>query len=357
VTTTLMRPTETKASAVAGPSGMPSRRVRARRRRAVIVAALVAAVVALFLLSMMLGSSLLSPVQVALGLVGLADGSDNFIVQELRLPRSISALLIGLALGAAGTLFQRVLRNPLASPDFLGVAAGASTATVAALVLGSASGLMLPVSALGGAIVTATVIFLLAWRRGVSGFRFVLVGIGVAAFAQSITSYLIARAEFSDARAALTWLVGSVGYASEASIVLLVAAVVALAVLTPTLTRRLSALELGDDLARGLGARVQADRVLILGAGVLLVAVATAAAGPIAFVALLAGPVSFALLGRAGPSIPVAAAVGAILMQVADLAAQYALPWPVSTGIITGFAGAPYIAWLLISSNRRGVGA
>jgi iron complex transport system permease protein len=131
---------------------------------------------------------------------------------------------------------------------------------------------------------------------------------------------------------------------------------VALAILTPTLTRRLSALELGDDLARGLGARVQADRLLILGSGVVLVAVATAAAGPIAFVALLAGPISIALLRRAGPSIPAAALVGALILQVADLAAQYALPWPVSTGIITGFVGAPYIVWLLVSANRRGVG-
>lgn len=340
----------------APPSSLEQRRSR-RVRTVAVVSALAAAVLCLFVLATMLGSSLLNPVEVLAGLFGFGEGSANFVVRELRLPRAIAALLVGLALGASGTIFQRVLANPLASPDFLGVASGAGTATVAAIVFFGASGLVLPAAAIGGAVVSAALIWVLAWRRGISGYRFILVGIGVAAFAQSITHYLVARAEFSDARTAMTWLIGSVGMASVQSIVVLAVAAALLVPAGAVIARRLRALELGDETARGLGAAVQRDRMLVLGCAVVLIALATSAAGPLAFVALLAGPLAGILLGAAGPSIAAAALTGAVITQLADLVAQHALPWPLSTGIVTGFVGAPYIAWLIVSANRKGVGA
>jgi iron complex transport system permease protein len=342
------------AAALAVASPARRQRVAARRRTGIVVASLAAVVLALFLVSMATGSLLLAPAEVLAGLTGSGDRSTIFVVRELRLPRAVAAVLVGLALGASGALFQRVLGNPLASPDFLGVGAGAGTAAVAALVLGGASGLVLPVAALCGATSTALAIYLLAWRRGITGYRFILVGIGVSAFATSVTSYLVARAEFRDARAALTWLVGSVGYASVPSLVVLGTVVVLLVPAGTAAVRVLRGLELGEDTARALGVRVQAGRLLVIGTAVVLIAAATATAGPIAFVALLAGPIAGALLGGARASLAGAALTGAVILQVADLAARYALPWPVSTGIVTGLAGAPYIGWLLIGAGRTG---
>ncbi|MDN3240523.1 FecCD family ABC transporter permease [Glycomyces tritici] len=328
-------------------------RVSARRRIRLVVAGLALAAIGLFWLAIAIGADLLPPGEVLMGLAGTGEPSTVFIVRELRLPRAGAALLIGLALGGAGTLFQRVLGNPLASPDFLGVAAGAGTATVAAIVFGASSALLLPTAALAGGALTAALIYLFAWRRGVSAYRFILVGVGVATFAQSITSYLVARAEMRDAREALTWLIGSVGMASPAALILLA---VTMALFVPAgvyASRVLRALELGDATARVLGSRTQRDRVAVLGIGVVLVAVATAAAGPIAFIAMLAGPLARLLLRRAGQSIAASALMGAVLLQTADLLAQHALPWPVSTGVVTGVFGAPYIAWVLISAARR----
>ncbi len=335
-------------------SGLHRRSVR--RRVAGVVVILGGTVVALFILSMMLGSSLLSPGEVVEGLLGRGSKSSNFVVRELRLPRSTAAVVIGLALGASGTMFQRVLGNQLASPDFLGIASGAGTAAAAVLILGTATATSITVGATVGAALSAVAVYAFAWRGGITGYRFILVGIGVSAFATSVTSYLIARADFASARAATHWLIGSVGMASRTGIVTLAAVCIVMAALGPFIVRRLSALELGQDAARGLGSRVELDRLVVIACAVVLVGVATAVAGPIAFVALLAGPLAGFLLGSTGASVTAAALMGAIITQVADLVAQYALSWPISTGIVTGFVGAPYIVWLLIRANREGMG-
>ncbi|MFI8633430.1 FecCD family ABC transporter permease [Microbacterium sp. NPDC077663] len=332
--------------------------VRAERRALthrilMVILALAVAVLLLFCASLMFGSVTLSPAAAISGLTGSGDTATVFVVRELRLPRATAAVLVGLALGAAGTLFQRVLGNPLASPDFLGVAAGAGTATAAALVFGGVAGLALPVYALVGGGVTAILIYAVAWRRGVSEYRFILVGIGIGTFATSVTSYLVARAEFSDARAAMTWLTGSVGMATPETTALVSAALLALVPTGFAVSRMLRRLELGDDTARMLGARVERDRLVVLAVGVILVSVATAAVGPIMFVAMLAGPLAQILIGASGRSILAAALVGAVVLQIADLLAQHALPWPISTGVVTGAFGAPYIAWMLISAARR----
>ncbi|MET0734168.1 MAG: iron chelate uptake ABC transporter family permease subunit [Microbacterium sp.] len=329
-----------------------SQRATASRRRALVIGCLVLGIVVLFATATMVGSVMLTPADVIGGILGTAEPSTVFVVRELRLPRALAAVLIGLALGASGTLFQRVLGNPLASPDFLGVAEGAGTATVAALVFGAA-GVALPVCALLGGALTAAVIGFVAWNRGLTAYRFILVGIGVSAFATSVTSYLLARAEFRDARAAITWLVGSVGMASPESLTLLAVVLVLFIPAGLFAARALNTLELGDDSARTLGARVQGERLAVIAIAVVLVSVATAAAGPIAFVAMLAGPLVAIPLGSAGRSILAAALMGVVIIQIADLLAQHALPWPVSTGVVTGVFGAPYIAWVLISSARK----
>lgn len=331
---------------------------RGRRLRARLVPAALLAVAALLaLLTLCFGSVRLSLDQVVASLLGTGDnGAVDFIVRELTGPQVKAALCVGLALGAAGTIFQQLLRNPLASPDFVGISAGASVAAVAGIAVPAFAGASLPVLAFAGALVTAAAMYVLAWRDGITGYRFVLIGIGTAAFCTGVTGYLLTRTSLTEARAALHWLTGSIGQAGDAENDVLLVALLVLVPLLPLLQRMLRAIELGDDTARGLGVRIEPTRLVLIGAGVLLTALATAVAGPITFVALVAGPVADRLLGSARGGIVAAGAVGAILCLVADYVAQYLLPVEVPTGVVTGAVGAPYLLWLIATTNRRGMG-
>lgn len=335
------------------------RRVRRqRRRRALVVpAALGVVVVLLGLLALCFGSVRLSLDQVLGSLLGTRDSAAvDFIVRDLLFPQAQAAIGVGVALGAAGTIFQQLLRNPLASPDFVGISAGASVFAVAGIAVPALAGLSLPVLALAGALVFAVAMYLLAWRDGISGYRFILIGIGMSAFATGITGYLLTRTTLTEAREALHWLTGSIGQAGDAENDVLLWCLLALAPLVPVLQRMLRTVELGDDTARGLGARFEPTRLALIGVAVLLTALATAVAGPIAFVALVAGPVADRLLGPARGSIVAAGAVGAVLCLVADYVAVTVLPVEMPTGVVTGAVGAPYLLWLIATTNRRGLG-
>lgn len=340
----------------------PPRAVRSVRaggsRRSIVVVALLAVVAfGLVVLTLMVGSAGLTSVDVVGSLLGLADDrAVDFIVRELRLPTATTGLGVGVALGVAGTLFQRVLVNPLASPDFVGVSAGAGLFAVSAIVVFPGSALGTSVAALTGALTAAGLIYLLAWRGGISGYRFILVGIGISQLMVSLTAYVLARAELFDAREAMSWLVGSLGRAQAGELRLLLVTVVVMIPLVVVLGRPLAILELGDDAARALGVRVEATRLGLLAVAVVLVAAATAVAGPLAFVALLAGPIASRLLGGRGAVLPAAALVGVIIVLAADLVARHLLPSPLPTGVVTGAIGAPYLVWLLARVNAGGRG-
>jgi iron complex transport system permease protein len=332
-----------------------------RRRRAtrslVVTGALASAVAALSVLTMMVGSVWLGAGEVVASVLHLTDNPGvDFIVRGLRLPVAASALAVGLALGASGTIFQQVLRNPLASPDFVGISAGAGLAAVAGIVVLQVGGLVVSALALAGALLAAMLMYLLAWRDGVTGYRFILIGIGVAAFFDGLIGYVLSRAQLFEARQAMRWLTGSVGQASSGELWLLLGALVVLLPVAALLRRQLRVLELGDDTARGLGARTELSRASLLATAVALVALAVAVAGPIAFVALVAGPIANRLLGPAAGGIVAAALVGAALLLTADLVAVHLLPTPLPTGVVTGAVGAPYLLWLLATTNRRGAG-
>jgi iron complex transport system permease protein len=331
---------------------------RRRSRRAVVVIGVLAAVVfALFVLTLMLGSFRLSATEVVGSLLRLRDDpSVDFVVRGLRLPTATSALAVGLALGASGTIFQQLLRNPLASPDFVGVTAGASLAAVIGIVVLQAGGIVVSGLAFGGAAAGTLVMYLLAWRGGVSGYRFILIGIGVAAFFEGLVGYVLSRAQLFEARQAMHWLTGSVGQASEGELRILLYALPVLLPLAALLRRNLRVLELGDDAARGLGARTERSRAALLASAVVLVGLAVAVAGPIVFVALVAGPIANRLLGPATGSVAAAALTGAALLLAADIVAEQVLPTPLPTGVVTGAVGAPYLLWLLITTNRQGGG-
>jgi iron complex transport system permease protein len=311
----------------------------------------------LFVLTMMVGSYRLSAVEVVASVLHLReDPGVDFIVRDLRLPTASAALAVGLALGASGTIFQQLLRNPLASPDFIGITAGAGFAAVSGIAMLQIGGLAVSGLALGGAVLAAVLMYVLAWRDGVSGYRFILIGIGTTIFFDGLTGYVLTRAQLFEARQAMHWLTGSIGQASAEELRLLL---LALLILLPTallLQRQLRALELGDDAARALGSRTELSRAGLLATAVLLVAFAVAAAGPIIFVALVAGPIANRLLGPATGGILAAALTGAALLLTADLVAEHLLPAALPTGVVTGAVGAPYLPWLLATTNRRGAG-
>lgn len=329
-----------------------------RRSRTVGVTLVLAAIAfALFVGTMMIGSFTVTPWQVVKATFGFeTDGGINYVVRDLRLPTAATALAVGLAMGLSGIIFQRLLSNPLASPDFVGVSSGASFFAVGSIVILNFQGELVSVAALIGALLAALLVYVLAWRDGITGYRFILIGIGVSQFFLAGSGYVLSRANVYNAREAMTWLVGAVGQAGDTELRVLL---VSLAVVLPVvfvLSRQLSALELGDDTAKALGARVELMRVSLMLTAVVLIALATATAGPMAFVALIAGPIAARLVGSGSSALLAAAFVGAIIVLTADLVAQHALPSQLPTGVITGAIGAPYLIWLLVSVNREGRG-
>ena len=328
---------------------------RSRRRRwsttTGILALLVLAVIAV---STMVGHTFYSPQEVLRVILGDTVPGASFTVGELRLPRAMLALFAGFAFGMAGVTFQTMLRNPLASPDVIGISAGASFAAVTGIIVFSLSDLAVSVVALVGALVTATAIYLLADRRGFAGARLILIGIGIAAMIDSLIAYQLSGAAEWDLQAAMQWLAGSLNNASWERLVPL--AIVMLLVVPVMLARSadLDVLRLGDDSAAALGVRVAPTRMLLIIGAVVLLAFATAATGPIAFVAFMAGPIAARLLGPGSSLLLPAGLVGALLVLVADLVGQFAFASRYPVGVITGILGAPYLVYLLVRTHRSG---
>ncbi|WP_306216215.1 FecCD family ABC transporter permease [Actinoplanes sp. RD1] len=333
------------------------RRRESRRVRTVSLV-LLAIVVALFALSLSYGSFQISLPDIVRSLLGQPTPPQvDYIIHTLRLPRAISAVLVGLAFGLSGAIFQQLVRNPLASPDVIGVTAGASSAAVLAIAILSVSAVTASAMALGGALITSAVVYVLSWRRGVGGYRLVLVGIGVGAALASVTSFLLTRADVRTAQDSLIWLVGSLNGRTWDQVEPLSAAMLVLVPAALILRRAVSGLQLGDDLAKGLGMNVERNRLALLVVGVCLAGVATAAAGPVAFVAFMSSPIAVRVLGTGRPTLLPAGLIGAVVVLAADfIGAHLVGSTPYPAGVITGVVGAPYLLWLLATANRTGRG-
>ncbi|KAB8192608.1 iron chelate uptake ABC transporter family permease subunit [Nonomuraea phyllanthi] len=271
----------------------------------------------------------------------------ELIVSKLRAPRVVTGLLVGAAFGLSGAIFQSLTRNPLGSPDFIGFTAGASTGGILAVVAGG-SAMTIAGGALTGCVVTAALVYAMAFRGGVQGYRLVLVGIGANALLLAVNSYLLTRANINDAATAGAWLTGSLsgrGWDHAIPVAL------ALAVLLPVcafLSRPMRMIEMGDDSARAMGIRVEVVRAVAIAAGVLLSGVATAAAGPVVFVALAAPQLARRLTRSPGVTMGASALMGAVLLTAADLAAQRVLaPTQLPVGVLTAAIGGTYLTLLL----------
>jgi iron complex transport system permease protein len=322
--------------------------------RAVLVGAaglLAAAAVAVF--SIGHGSFTIAPGDVVNVLLGGGTAAQKLIVLDLRLPRIVAALLVGAALAVSGALTQTFARNPLASPDVLGVTHGASLGAVAVIVLGGATSAV-PLAALAGALITAVLVYVLAWRRGIDGFRLVLVGIGVGEILTAGISWFLVRAEIVDATRATIWLNGSVANVEWDQVRPLSLALVVLLPLALATAFTLQAMQFDDDVAQALGIRLQLARLAVVLTAVALAAAAVAAAGPIEFVAFVVPQIALRLCGGSRPPLVVSAVLGALLVVAADLVARTILPdRELPVGLVTAIVGAPYLLWLLVRVNRR----
>ncbi len=329
------------------------RRRRAVRRRTVI-GVLAALVVGVFALSLMVGNTYYGPGEVIRVLRGEIVPGASFTVGELRLPRSTLAVLTGAAFGLGGVTFQTMLRNPLASPDIIGISSGASAAAVVAIIVYALSETAVSVAAITAALATALLIYVLAYRDGVVGTRLILIGIGIAAMLDSVISYVLMRAAVWDIQTAMRWLTGSLNNATWEQVTPVLFAMLVAGPVLLGQSRGLTLMQQGEDSASALGVRVERTRLVAIIAAVTLVAFATAATGPIAFVAFLAGPIAARIVGGGTSLMVPAALVGALLVLTADLVGQYAFENRYPVGVITGVLGAPYLVYLLIRTNRSG---
>ena len=305
----------------------------------------------LAVLALGLGDLPLSPGEVLRALVATDGSFTSTVVRDWRLPRVLAALVFGSALAVSGAIFQSLTRNPLGSPDVIGFASGAYTGALVALTVVGAGAVSASAGALVGGLLTAIVVYLLAYRRGMQGFRLIIVGIAVTAMLHAANLFLLLRAQQDVAMAAAIWGAGSISLLGWPT---LIPAVIGLLLCTPglLLTPSLRQLELGDDAAAAHGVSVERVRIGLVLFAVALVAIVTAGAGPIAFVALSAPQVARRLAGSAGIPLFASAAVGALLLLCADLIAQHALPVDVPVGIVTVVLGGIYLLTLLVNEAR-----
>ncbi|MCS6712113.1 iron ABC transporter permease [Brachybacterium sp. EF45031] len=306
----------------------------------------------------LLGTPVIAPADALAVLRGEMIPGVSFIVLHSRLPVTVVGVLAGIAFGAAGCLFQTLLRNPLASPDVIGVSLGASTGGVLALAVAStAAGAQFWGSLIGGVTTAVLVLLIAGAHRGTAGRgrvdnRFVLVGVGIGAALSAVISYVVTRLPSRAAGDALHWSIGSLTSSTWPRAQVLALSLAVLLPLLAALRTRLRILQLGEETAAGLGVPVVTTRLALIGLGVLFTSLAVAVTGPIAFVALLAGPIARALAGR--PSLVDSALVGAVIVVGGDVLGSTAFgPVDLPVGVLTGALGAPFLLWLLTRTEEN----
>lgn len=327
---------------------------RVSLRAVLVVLALVLLAVAGIVLSISTGTYDIPLGDVVAGLLGTADDGTVLVVREWRMPRALLAALFGLALGVSGAVFQSITRNPLGSPDVIGFSSGSYTGALVVLLVTGGGYVAVAVGALTGGVLTALAVFLLAYRRGVQTFRLIIVGIGVSALLAGLNTYLMLRAAPGEQLTAAVWGSGSLNGLTVDTLVPVLVVLGALLIPVLVLAPALRVLEVGDDAAGSLGARPTTVRLAAVVLGVALVALVTASAGPIAFIALVAPQIGRRLTRSPGVGLVAAGTTGAVLLVASDFLGQRLFaPMQLPVGIVTVSVGGLYFVWLLVRETRR----
>ncbi|MCR1781223.1 iron chelate uptake ABC transporter family permease subunit [Nocardioides carbamazepini] len=324
-----------------------------RTRSLLVGAGVVAALVVTSVLSLMTGDFSLEAGEVIAVFRGAGEGLAPTVVLEWRLPRVLAAVVLGAALAVSGALFQTLTRNPLASPDILGLSSGAFTGMLLTVLLLGTSWLLVTAGSVLGGAVAGALIYLLALRDGIEGFRFIVVGIAISAMLASANTWMLLQIEVETAMFASAWGAGSLNGVTGPQVlgagVCVAVLLAACAVLAPGLRQ----LDLGDDAAAALGlrpGRVQATAVLL---GVALVCVATAVVGPVAFIALAAPQIARRAAGTPYLPLTLSALLGGWLLLVSDFVAQHLLPVTLPAGVVTVVLGGAFLVWMIVRELRR----
>ncbi|GAA1508482.1 iron chelate uptake ABC transporter family permease subunit [Nocardioides humi] len=349
-------------TAQAGPRPLPLRAYRARGVSVVVTPRYLLVCLTLVVLALVAGVAavLVGEVQMSMSRLWVTihgDGNtlEQYLVFDSRLPRVVGAVVVGAALGLSGSIFQTVSRNPLGSPDVIGFETGASTGGLIALLVLGTGFAGASVGAVTGGVATAIVVYCLALTNGVDGLRLVLIGVGTGMLLLSVNSMLIVKANIYDAQSAGGWLVGTLAGAGWDELKWLALGIAVLGAAALGLSRALLLSELSDESAAGLGQRTGRVRLAAIVVGVLLSSLAVAAAGPIVFVALTAPQIARRLTGASGPNLLASALTGSLLLVLSDHAARELFqPRQVPVGVVTGFLGGIFLAWLLTREWRKG---
>ncbi|MEH2023700.1 FecCD family ABC transporter permease [Nostoc sp.] len=331
---------------------------RIDRRVPVILLCLAVAIIVAMVMNIGRGEYPISPLDIVKTILGFDTGNPDhpFVIQNLRLPRTLVAFMVGVALAISGTIFQGLTRNPLADPGIIGINAGASLAAVTVIVLFPWIPIYtLPISAFAGALLMAILIYSLAWNNGSSPILLILMGIGLSAIASAITSLMITFGEISDVSNALVWLAGSVYGRTWEQVFSLLPWLIVFVPMALTLARHLNALNLGDDVAKSLGSQVEWQRGLLVLVGVALAGAGVATAGNIGFVGLVAPHLGRQLVGATHEGlIPASALLGGVIVVMADLLGRTLFaPIELPCGVVTAAVGAPYFLYLLIRNRKK----
>jgi len=345
-----------------GPDGKPGFALASRHfslaaeaRPALVTAVLLLVALVAALVAMTIGRFPLAPLDVVAILLGQGPGgSAEQVVRHVRLPRLLTGFFVGAALGVSGALFQSVSRNVLGSPDIIGFTTGAAAGALAQIVLFGGVPTAVASSAVMGGLATAALVYALSVKSGVSGgYRLVLTGIGVGAVLTAFNGLMLVKGDLDDAIAANLWLAGSLNARTWQHVHPVMLGCLVIVPLAAFLARPLSIMEMGDDVARQLGIRVERTRLLAVFCGVLLASLATGSAGPVAFIALAAPQLVRRLTRSRGVPVVSAAIMGACLLVLADLIAQ-AMPFQIviPIGRMTGLVGGLYLLWLLTRARQ-----
>lgn len=318
---------------------------------------LAAATFLVFCVSISIGDFTIELPAVFRTIFGQGERVDEFVIMDLRMPRALVGLIVGAALGISGALTQSIARNPLASPDVLGITGGASATAVFLVTATSGAAVTstigLPAAALTGGLLTGLLVYFLAWKKGVDGFRLILIGVSVNAVMQAITTWLLVLADIRDVARAQSWLVGSLDARSWTEVWTSLWLTVALVLIVLGVSFHLKPMHFGDDVAAGLGVRYSAVRAVLLLCAVLLAGVAVSAAGPVPFVALVAPQITMRLLRSPVPPLIASGLFGALLLIGSDLIARIVLPNDLPVGIVTAIIGGPFLVYLLVRANMK----